>query len=240
MKQIYVFILGWFVLLASGCENDDYVWEGEDFARLVGPEVWTQGPDAMTFTFSVYPADTMRFAVESEVYVQGRVSAEDRTVRLQVDEENTTAPAGSYSFPEEVVLQGGEHHANFDILIHRIPEIQNEDITLCVKIAPGGDLQAGVASASSLTITWNDRITRPSNWDELEEFFGTYSEVKYRFIISTLGVSLFPYGEGEFTWGRMWNYHLQMVAALEEYNNNPANPDRPMRDENGSPISFNY
>lgn len=51
------------------------------------------------------------------------------------------------------------------------------------------------------------------------EFFGDYSETKYRFIISTLGVSQFTYGEAEgMTWGEMWNYRLRMVAALEEYN----------------------
>ena len=137
------------------------------------------------------------------------------------------------------MLRGGEHSADFDIVIQRIPEIQEEEIALRVEIAPGGDLEAGVSSASSLAIRWNDMITRPANWDDLEEFFGTYSEVKYRFIISTLGISMFPYGEGEFTWGRMWNYHLQMVAALDEYNNNPENPDRPMKDEHNDPISFN-
>lgn len=238
MRQ-FLYLIGCFALLLGGCHNDDYVWGGKDYARLVGPEVWTQGTDSMTFTFSVYPADTVQFAVESEIFVQGKVSDNDRIVRLQVDEVNTTAPADSYSVPEEVILRGGEHSAEFNILIYRIPEIQEQDITLHVKIVPGGDLDAGVSSASSLTITWNDRITRPSNWDDLMEFFGTYSEVKYRFIISTLGVSVFPYGEGKFTWGRMWNYHLQMVAALEDFNNDPDNPEAPLTDENGGVVSFN-
>ena len=222
MKYTFICLFGLVMSLLWGCDNDDYVWNGQDYARLVGPEIWTQGTDSMTFTFSVYPTDTVRFAVESEIFVQGRVSDNDRTIRLQVDETNTTAPADSYSVPEEVVLRGGEHSADFDILIYRIPEIQERDITL-----------------SSLTITWNDKITRPSNWDDLEEFFGTYSEVKYRFIISTLGISVFPYGEGEFTWGRMWNYHLQMVAALEDFNNDPDNPEAPLTDENGGVVSFN-
>ena len=239
MKYTFICLFGLVMSLLWGCDNDDYVWNGQDYARLVGPEIWTQGTDSMTFTFSVYPTDTVRFVVESEIFVQGRVSDNDRTIRLQVDETNTTAPADSYSVPEEVVLRGGEHSADFDILIYRIPEIQERDITLHVRIAPGGDLDAGVSSASSLTITWNDKITRPSNWDDLEEFFGTYSEVKYRFIISTLGISVFPYGEGEFTWGRMWNYHLQMVAALEDFNNDPDNPEAPLTDENGGVVSFN-
>ena len=127
----------------------------------------------------------------------------------------------------------------FDILLHRTEEMLHKDVRLCVGIAPTGDLKAGVNNFSSLTIVWNDKITKPSNWDDLTEFFGEYSEVKYRFIITTLGVSLFPYGENNGpTWGQMTDYRLRMAAALEAYNVDPANPDRPMKDENGGTISF--
>lgn len=233
MKKV-AYLIVCLMLLAWGCHNDDYVWDGQDYARIEGPEIWTQGTDSMTFTFSIYPTDTLQFSLASKIYVQGRVADHDRTIRLQVDEAYTTAPASSYSFPEYVVLKGGEHSADFDIVIQRIPELQREEIALRVEVAPGGDLEAGVSSASSLSIRWNDMITRPSNWADLEEFFGPYSEVKYRFIISTLGITTFPYDEGEFSWGRMWNYHLLMEAALEEYNSN--NPT--MVDEDGNPIYF--
>lgn len=235
MKKM-IYLISMLVLFSWGCNNEDYVWGEKDYARLEGPEIWTQGTDSMVFTFSIYPVDTVQFMLESKIYVQGRVSDQDRVICLQIDEEYTTAPVGSYFFPEEVVLNGGEHSADFTIVLYRIPEIQEKNVSLRLEVAPGGDLEAGVGSASSLLIRWNDMITRPANWDDLREFFGPYSEVKYRFIISTLGIATFPYGEGEFTWGRMWNYHLQMEAALEEYNNNPENPD--MRDEEGNLVYF--
>lgn len=228
------------LVAASACENDDYVWGEEDFVRINGPEIWTDGTDSMRFTFSTLPTDSMEVTMESTLTVQGRTADYNRSIHLRVDKEATTAPAGVYSFPEEVTLKAGEHSVAFPVVLRRTTEMQQKDVRLCIEIAPTGDLTTGVNDASSLTIVWNDKISKPANWDDkLVEFFGTYSEVKYRFIISTLGVYLFPYlEEEEFTWGLMYNYRLRMVAALEAYNNDPTNPDRPMKDENGGPVSF--
>ena len=227
-----------FVTLVA-CRNDEYLWGNESYARIVAPEIWTHATDSMTFTFSTYPADITEFVLETEIIVQGKVVDYDRTVHLQVRKEKTTATEGTYSFPSELIVGAGMHSVKFDILLHRTEEMLHKDVRLCVGIAPTGDLKAGVNNFSSLTIVWNDKITKPSNWDDLTEFFGEYSEVKYRFIITTLGVSLFPYGENNGpTWGQMTDYRLRMAAALEAYNVDPANPDRPMKDENGGTISF--
>ena len=50
----YILLGIWGLLLLNSCENDDFVWGKEDFARIVGPEIWTRNTDSMTFTFSVY------------------------------------------------------------------------------------------------------------------------------------------------------------------------------------------
>ena len=235
-----IFLLSCLLLLWVGCSNEDNVWGDTSYARIVGPYIWTLGTDSMTYTFSTSHSDVKQFTVEAEIYVQGKVADAPRNICLKVDESRTTAQTGTYTFPPEVTLKKGEHSVACPIVINRTEEIKDASYRLCIEIAPTGDLKAGVEKESSLTIVWNDMITKPSNWeDDLIEFFGTYSEVKYRFIISTLGVATFPYGESDFTWGKMWNYHLHMIAALEEYNDNAANPDRPMKDENGGIVSFN-
>lgn len=225
---------------ASACENDDYIWGEADFVRIGGPEIWTNGTDSMRFTFSTLPTDSLEVTMECSLTVQGRTAGYDRNIHLQVDQEATTAPAGVYSFTQEVTLKAGEHRVTFPVVLRRTTEMQQKDVRLRIGIVPTGDLTNGTNDASSLTIVWNDKLTKPANWDDkLVEFFGPYSEVKYRFIISTLGVYLFPYlEEKEFTWGLMYNYRLRMVAALETYNNDPTKPDRPMKDENGGIVSF--
>lgn len=225
--------------LVYACENDDYVWGEENFARINAPEIWTNGTDSMTFTFSTMPTDSITFQLETEVVIQGQIANFDRVVHLQINKDKTTAPENIYSFPKEVTLPAGEHKTVFPIILHRTTAMQTKDMRLCIEIAPTGDLQGGVNNASSLTITWNDKITKPNNWEDLEEFFGSYSETKYRFIISTLGIYEFPYGSSsEFTWGLMFHYKVKMKTALENYNNDSSNPNRPMKDENGGTVSF--
>ena len=88
----YILLGIWGLLLLNSCENDDFVWGKEDFARIVGPEIWTRNTDSMTFTFSVYPEEVKEFAVASCVVIQGKVADYDRTVKLAVDPSKTTAP----------------------------------------------------------------------------------------------------------------------------------------------------
>ncbi len=87
----YILLGIWGLLLLNSCENDDFVWGKEDFARIVGPEIWTRNTDSMTFTFSVYPEEVKEFAVASCVVIQGKVADYDRTVKLAVDPSKTTA-----------------------------------------------------------------------------------------------------------------------------------------------------
>lgn len=231
-------IIGGVMLLiaASACKNDDFVWGDEDFIRIIGPEIWTLGTDSLSFTFSAFP-DATTYTMETELAVQGRTADYDRTIRLQANQTKTTALAADYEFPSEVVLKAGNASVMFSIVLYRTEEMQYNDARLCVEIAPSSDLQPGANAFSSLTLAWNDKVTKPANWDDLEEFFGTYSETKYRFIISVLNVTLFPYGESdEFTWGVMYNYKLKMRTALEAYNADPANT--PMTDEKGAVVSF--
>ena len=92
----YILLGIWGLLLLNSCENDDFVWGKEDFARIVGPEIWTRNTDSMTFTFSVYPEEVKEFAVASCVVIQGKVADYDRTVKLAIDPSKTTAQSSDY------------------------------------------------------------------------------------------------------------------------------------------------
>ena len=154
----YILLGIWGLLLLNSCENDDFVWGKEDFARIVGPEIWTRNTDSMTFTFSVYPEEVKEFAVASCVVIQGKVADYDRTVKLAVDPSKTTAQASDYSLPREVILKAGQDSVGFDILLYRTEAMQTEEVRLQVKIDGSGDLQPGVDAWAALTIAWNDKL----------------------------------------------------------------------------------
>lgn len=67
----YILLGIWGLLLLNSCENDDFVWGKEDFARIVGPRS-DQKYRFDDFTFSVYPEEVKEFAVASCVVIQGK------------------------------------------------------------------------------------------------------------------------------------------------------------------------
>ncbi|MDR1274587.1 MAG: DUF4843 domain-containing protein [Odoribacteraceae bacterium] len=240
MKKLHTLIVAATLAacLFTACRNDAFTWEDYAYARVVGPENWTLGTDSLHFNFSVQPSAMIEFVVEAEIIIMGEVADRDRVVHLAVNPTQTTAMKEThYTILESVTIPAGEASAPCHITIRRTPELQSANVRLRVEIAPGGDLGPGVNEWNTLTIQWNDMISRPINWDDLTEFFGEYSDVKFRFIISTLGVSLFTYGDPDgMSWGMMNNYRLILADALARYN--AEHPGNPLADENNQFITF--
>lgn len=226
------------LLLGSCSKQEIPSWGSTDYARIVGPSVWTLNTDSMEYSFASSPATVTSFTVEAEVWVEGANAEYDRTIYISIDDA-TNAPSSSYSLPPSVVIPAGEGRASLPIELKRVSELASSKYTLKVSIDDSrSDIQTGVSAWHSLTIKFSDILSKPKNWDDLSEFFGaTYSDTKYRFIIDTLGFGEFTYLETNgMSWGEMWNYRLILVGALDEYN--AAHPGNPLTDENGSIVSF--
>lgn len=225
------------MLALFACENDPYRWEGAAYARIVGPENWTLKTDSMEFTFARFSTDVTEYVVNAEVKLIGVAVDYDRDVVLQVAEAETTAENTMYSFETNVVIPAGEVVAPCNITLNRSAALQDSTYRLKIVVTDEGEITSGVDEWNQLTIIFSDQLAKPTNWDEyLYPFFGEYSDTKFRFIITTTGVTEFTYGEdGGMTWGEMYNYALTMANALEEYN---ATHDTPMTDENNKLVTF--
>lgn len=238
MKK-YIYIIGAAVLMLTGCSQKEIEgWVGTDYARIVGPSVWTLDTDSMEYSFASYPASVTTFTVDASVWIEGANADYDRTVFLKVDG-GTTAPAAAYSVPASVTVPAGQGRVSLPIVLNRISDLARQKYVLQVSLDDSqGQLKSGVKQWQTLTIKFSDILSRPKNWNDLEEFFGaTYSDTKYRFIIDTLGFGSFTYLEaGGMSWGEMWNYHLLVVDALNKYNE--AHSGHPLTDELGQLISF--
>ena len=237
MKLNKIFGAATLMLALFACENDPYRWEGSAYARFVGPVIWTLNTDSMEFTFARYATDVTEFVVDAEIKLIGVAADYDRDVVLQVAEAETTAESTMYSFETTVVVPAGEVVAPCYITLKRSEELQDSTYRLKIVVTDEGEITSGVEEWNQLIITFSDQLAKPTNWDEyLAPFFGVYSDTKFRFIISTTGVTEFTYGqEGGMTWGEMYNYSLTMANALEEYN---ATHDTPLTDENNKLVTF--
>ena len=219
------------------CENEDFLWKGDTYARIEGPSEWTLDSDSLIFSFAPYVSEFTEITMDSRVYITGEVADKDRTVNIAVDNEKTTASDKHYSFNGSLIIKAGEHYASLPVTLFRTDDLQSKSVKLVLKISESGEIKPGVKEWSNISILWSDMISKPANWENMTEFFGTYSDTKYRFIIDVLGLGTFTYGEiNGMTWGEMNHFKIKLVNALNEYNN--ANPQFPLTDEFNQLVKF--
>lgn len=219
----------------SSCENDGFYYQDEARVRLEGPELWALGSDSLVFSFVIYPEETSEYVMDIDVCVMGPVCNHDRTAIITVNDNATTANASQYSMPSSVIIPAGQEKGILPVTIKRDASIQKKSVRLQVSVAQSEDFNIGVNEQNHFTIIWNDQISRPNNWDTLEDFFGTYSNVKYRFMLSNSEEGT-EFSTETMTWSKLNSYRIKFAKALEVYNN--AHPGNPLTDENNQLVSF--
>lgn len=230
--QLYLAISALAALLA--CENDPFYFNSEARLRLEGPEVWTLGTDSLEFSFANYSSTITDTTFDVTVYVMGEASDEARTAEFEINSSLTTAAAAMYSFPESVTIPAGAYSAVLPITVNRVEALQLAQVRLYVQVKESADFKIGVNEQNHLLLKWSDILSKPNNWDDLEEFFGEYSLTKYRFIIDVLNMGTFD--TDVLTWAQMKNYQIELAEALRLYN--LAHPGEPLADEDGNLITF--
>lgn len=223
------------LVVGTSCENEDFLYQDEARVRMEGPSEWTLDTDSLEFSFVSYPDTVTEMVMNVTLHVIGYTMDYDRTAAVAVVADKTTATPDLYELPDSVTIPAGQNQGICPVVLKRAPVLEETPVRLYLQVVPSADFAPGVMEQDHLLLKWNDIISRPSNWDDLEEFFGTYSDAKYRFILNNTGVTKFD--TDEMSWAKLNNYRLLLINALNEYN--AAHPDSPILDENtGLPISF--
>jgi Domain of unknown function (DUF4843) len=222
------------ILLAAACQNDGFYYQDVARVRIVGPSSWTLGTDSLQFSFVTYPADTIQKQMDVTLWVMGNTTEYDRTANLEVVTGKTTASADLYTVPTSVVIPAGANSATFPVILKRAASLQQTTARLYIAVQKSNDFEVGISSQDHLLLQWNDILSKPSNWSSLQEFFGSYSDVKYRFMINNAGISEF--NTTTMTWAELQYYKIKLVNALNKYNQE--HPQAPLTDETGKLVSF--
>ena len=236
MKRHILYILTTCLLLiGTSCENDGFYYQDEPRIRMEGPSEWTLDTDSLEFSFVSYPESVTEYTMNVTLYIMGLTTDYDRTANVEVVVDQTTASSDLYECPTTVTIPAGANQATCPVVIKRDDILQETTVRLYIQVVASEDFAVGSIEQDHLLLKWNDMLSRPNNWDELEEFFGTYSDAKYRFMLNNTGLTEFD--TDSMTWAELNNYKIVLTNLLNEYN--AANPDDPILDENtGLPISF--
>ena len=248
---------GWvfFFLLLCACSHEDV--PTYDTSRT-GLDIWVGNAggvvyESTTYNYSyAYEEGTVTFYAQ----ISGMPADHDRTFRIEpfggdsalmintVRTEDYVIPAGQI---------GGTYKVYFNTQKLTDPLLFTEtDGTINFRVKPTDDFDLGTENHQQFTVVLKNYLAKPDNWDAanfpripLSKYFGTYSRVKYQFMIQILGLIDFEinyntqtaYDEELNVVSSVYAIHLQqlMQRALAEYN---ATHDTPLTDEYGNPVMF--
>lgn len=222
-------------LLLTSCENDGFYYQDEARVRLEGPAVWALGTDSLVYSFSTEPDDIKENVMDIDVCVMGPVADHDRTANIVVDAAKTTASTDQYSFPATVTIPAGKNKGTLPVTLKRDKTLEKKTVRLQIAVAQSSDFAIGVNEQNHFTLIWNDQISKPKNWNTLEEFFGTFSIAKYRFMLQNSPKGT-EFSTETMSWSLLNSYRIKFAAALEKYNAD--HPGAPLTDENNQLVTF--
>lgn len=226
-----------FLLLPASCSDDDFLYQDTPRVRLVGDSNWTLGTDSLTVSFLTISGDET--AIDVDARIMGNVADHDRTAAITVDQSLTTAPASLYSVPTTVTIPAGQSKATFQVTLRKSELLQSQTVRLYIKVTATDDFQPGVNEDNHLLLKWNDILSKPLFWDDISQYFGDYSNTKYRFMLQTLAAQGYDTGALDPNSGTNWsdyhNFSIVLANALDDYNASHATP---LTDENGALVTF--
>lgn len=245
------YIYGFFTVLAflvASCskEKDAITFDGDPAVYFIYSTYASSSSnmDSISYTFVEQALDVEADTLWLPVRISGGVSDRDRRVSLVAEASATTAQAGvHYKLPEYIIPKDA-FETRLGVVLIRDASLKDQEKVLTLRITPTEDFPATMKetvmadgiyhSRNVIRIKFSDRLLKPANWESgLLNFFGSYSDVKFRFIAGTLGRSSFPTtGTGALKYPDLQFYQTTVRNALVAYNT----ANGPLIDENGQVV----
>lgn len=202
MIKKYIGSICMLILLLASCSQDDlmkydlsthslYIPIGDKTARI----------DTAFFSFK-HHLNVDEYKVRFLVKLNGPLLEEDKTFKVEVLEEKTTALPEDYTLATEQTFHAGVWEDSIYITLHRTPHLATDLVRLTIRLVPNdhfdvapyiGDTNFNTISRETITasISFCDMISKPEWWDErITNFYlGEYSDNKYRYFIISSGVT---------------------------------------------------
>ena len=177
----------------------------------------------------------------------GLAKDKDRTVNVRIVKDSTTAQEGAHYTLLPAAIKANEYTGNIALVIKRANDLKSSELRLVLEVVESTDFKPGVPSTTAQSpraggtlrflVKMNDYFIKPANWDtQLTSYFGTYSQVKYAFVIKVTGRSEFIPGSGADNVSIPQLTYFKVLCKTELATYNASNP--PMKDEFGNLVTF--
>ncbi|MBD0837013.1 DUF4843 domain-containing protein [Aestuariibaculum suncheonense] len=193
MKKLIfnIITLGLVMAAVFSCDNDEFVYHEKD-------GVYFNVTDSVYYSFKgkTTSSDTLKIPVK----IMGDVSDLDRSFKVMIDQENTTAEEGIHykALDETYTFSANKFTEDLELVVYKDdPALLTEDRIIALKLLPTNDFNLGYTDKIELKVYITNQIIKPSYWDDfLDLYFGEYSKVKHNMAITVMGHD-FPYLRSE-------------------------------------------
>ncbi|MCH5174317.1 MAG: DUF4843 domain-containing protein [Prevotellaceae bacterium] len=243
------------LLLVSSCSKEEVSHFDTSYCSLnlwVGTEVAVYETTTYNYSYS-YEEGSVTFYAQ----ISGMPADHDRTFRLEAFGEDYDKVANTIRM-EDYVIPAGEIGGTFKVYFNSQklsdPDMfSDNDGQVSFRMVSNDIFSIGTENRQEFTVVLKNYLAKPDNWDTanfpkmpLSRYFGTYSKVKYQFMIEVLGLIDFEinnnaqtgYDEATNTVSIIYaeSYLKQKLqSALNDYN---ATHDTPLTDEFGALVTF--
>ncbi|RZL15847.1 MAG: DUF4843 domain-containing protein [Pedobacter sp.] len=219
MKKLFLYILAIQIFAAVGCKKEDMSYKGTEgvyFAVQFGKPTfslnyWPYMPYSKV-EFVSLAADVVDFPIK--VMITGPIKDYDRTFRIAVNPDSTTAILGQHydAIQEEWKIPAGAVSTNITVHFKRTPDLEVNQVTLGLRIVPTKDFVSSFPEWDALpqlsegdvipkfdagmhTLRINDIMVQPVVWpgslqpgNRESGLFGVFTKRKMQFLIDNLGL----------------------------------------------------
>lgn len=251
-----LFTLSLFTLVSlSSCSKEEVSTYDTSHTSL---NIWVGNAAGAVFETTTYNYSYAyeEGAVIFYAQISGMPADHDRTFHLQPFGGDSALMVNTIR-TEDYVIPAGQIGGTYQVYFNSL-KLSSADLfttrdgRINFRVVPDEAFELGTENHQQFTVVLKNYLAKPDNWDAanfpripLSRYFGTYSRVKYQFMIEHLGLVDFEinyntqtaYDEETNIVSAVYAVHLQqlMQRALNEYN---ASHDEPLTDEFGNPVTF--
>lgn len=195
IRNILVLLLSMSGVFTS-CEEDYTYYED---SKTTVHFKYKEGENDMKLSFITH-VDGKPIERAFPLEIAGYASDRDRTVELEIVDENTTAVKDvHYNLPDRLTFRGGRYHDTLKITFYNTdPVLENEERRLYIRIKANDDFDNGIHYLQHLDIHFTNEVQEPVCWGNrnvysyMYYYFGTYSKMKHRYILVSNGIEELP------------------------------------------------
>lgn len=237
-KKLYIVLAYLLPVFLTGCEE-------EKVASYVGTERLYFSGDSVAQSFFILPDEQMRDTVWVSILTMGYSRKQDRPIRLvQANAgEPGAAVAGKHflAFDSEEMqarmsIQADSVRRRFPVVLLRDESLNDSQVRLVLKLEENDYFQLGMENKTQFLLKATAQPECPASWYIWQYYLGDWGPVKMWFLMRYVGITEFDPIPGD----NNYITAMQIYAAkiLDEYNSNEANPDRPLREADGTLVDF--